>query len=121
MHSTRFEYDRYLISALIDRWRPETNTFHFIVGEFTIMLEDVSYLFGLPLIGELVGFDTLSSWLTHLNQRFARIVRNKNVLGYQDFFYVVKSDYGVKKSWINLFDVSFTQKIVCILIFSQIA
>ncbi|CAN0838054.1 Protein MAIN-LIKE 1 [Linum grandiflorum] len=38
-----------LCMALIDRWRPETNTFHMYHGEMTITLEDVSFITGLPI------------------------------------------------------------------------
>ncbi|KAK9073900.1 hypothetical protein SSX86_006494 [Deinandra increscens subsp. villosa] len=46
--------DNPLISALVERWRRETNTFHFTVGEMSITLEDVGYLLGLPIDGEPV-------------------------------------------------------------------
>lgn len=46
--------DNPLISALVERWRRETNTFHFTVGEMTVTLEDVGYLLGLPIDGEPV-------------------------------------------------------------------
>lgn len=46
--------DNPLISALVERWRRETNTFHMTVGEMTVSLEDVAYLLGLPIDGHPV-------------------------------------------------------------------
>lgn len=43
--------DPYLITALVERWRPETNTFHLPVGEVTVTLEDVACLWGLSTKG----------------------------------------------------------------------
>ena len=39
----------------MDRWRPETHTFHLTVGEMVPTLQDVSYLLGLPIAGPAVG------------------------------------------------------------------
>ncbi|CAN0904006.1 Serine/threonine-protein phosphatase 7 long form homolog [Linum grandiflorum] len=46
--------DMELCTTLIDRWRPETNTFHMYHGEMTITLEDVAFLTGLPVDGGAV-------------------------------------------------------------------
>ncbi|CAN1302441.1 Serine/threonine-protein phosphatase 7 long form homolog [Linum perenne] len=40
-----------LVTALIKRWWPETNTFHLVLGEATITLEDKEVLTGLPTTG----------------------------------------------------------------------
>ncbi|KAG8486509.1 hypothetical protein CXB51_019848 [Gossypium anomalum] len=43
-----------LISALVERWRPETHTFHLPCEECTITLEDVALQLGLPINGNAV-------------------------------------------------------------------
>ncbi|CAN0861672.1 Serine/threonine-protein phosphatase 7 long form homolog [Linum grandiflorum] len=43
-----------LCTALMERWRPETTTFHMYHGEMTITLEDVSFITGLPVDGAAV-------------------------------------------------------------------
>ncbi|RYR07662.1 hypothetical protein Ahy_B05g075067 [Arachis hypogaea] len=46
-----FTFDNSLISALVERWRLETHTFHLPWGEVTITLQDVAYYLGLRLHG----------------------------------------------------------------------
>ncbi|RYR34234.1 protein MAIN-LIKE 1-like [Arachis duranensis] len=44
-------FDNFLISVLVERWRPETHTFHLPWGEVTITLQDVAYHLGLRAHG----------------------------------------------------------------------
>ncbi|XBJ19776.1 hypothetical protein VPH35_010710 [Triticum aestivum] len=47
-----------LVSALVDRWRPETHSFHLRTGEMTVTLEDVSLITGLAIDGRPLCMST---------------------------------------------------------------
>ncbi|KAG9442186.1 hypothetical protein H6P81_018040 [Aristolochia fimbriata] len=55
--------DKPLITALVERWRSETNTFHLANGEMTITLEDVAVLLGLRVDGDAVSGSTRGDWM----------------------------------------------------------
>nr|ABA96499.1 transposon protein, putative, Mutator sub-class [Oryza sativa Japonica Group] len=72
----RWTVDRSLLAALVDRWRPETHTFHLPCGEVAPTLQDVSYLLGLPLAGDAVGpVTTAVDWQDDLAARFTLVQR----------------------------------------------
>ena len=58
--AANLQLDHGLATALVERWRPETNTFHFPIGEATVTLEDVQVLWGLPVDGPVVS----GTWVT---------------------------------------------------------
>jgi len=44
-----------MVEAFLERWQPETNTFHMPWGEMTITLHDVHFILGLKLTGDHMG------------------------------------------------------------------
>ncbi|XP_057755254.1 putative disease resistance protein RGA3 isoform X2 [Arachis stenosperma] len=55
-----FDYDSSLVSAWIERWRPESHTFHLPLGECSVTLKDISFQLGLRINGDPVAF--LGNW-----------------------------------------------------------
>ncbi|QHN95636.1 uncharacterized protein DS421_18g611430 [Arachis hypogaea] len=51
-----------LVNALIERWHPDTHTFHLPIGECSVILEDVALILGLPTDGLPVTGMTMSSF-----------------------------------------------------------
>ena len=73
--SLRFPVDCALLSALVERWRPETHTFHLLVGEMTVTLQDASYLLGLPHVGRAVAARAIGPhWRQEILQWFAGVI-----------------------------------------------
>ena len=101
--ATRFHFDMSLLAALLDRWRPETHTFHLRVGEMAPTLQDVTYLLGLPCAGTAVSArDVPPTWREELLARFAGVQRNAHAVPYRTF----NSNHGPTKSWLLQFSVS---------------
>ena len=46
--------DASLITTMVDRWRLETHTFHLLLGELTLTLQDVAHILGLPIDGPAI-------------------------------------------------------------------
>nr|XP_043639126.1 serine/threonine-protein phosphatase 7 long form homolog [Erigeron canadensis] len=54
------QLDHSLINALVERWHPETNTFHLPIGEAIVTLQDVQMIWGLPIQGLMVTGEWVS-------------------------------------------------------------
>jgi hypothetical protein len=51
------------ITAMVDRWRPETHSFHLPCGKMTVTLEDVAMILRLPIRGcPITGRVDSASW-----------------------------------------------------------
>jgi hypothetical protein len=98
---TRFNFDAPLIAAFMDRWRPETHTFHSSVGEMTLSLEDAAMLGGLWCAGEAMGRST-SPRRGRFFARFANVPRNdRTPAPYLPFV----ETHGPTWTWIQQFSV----------------
>ncbi|XP_020421289.1 protein MAIN-LIKE 1 [Prunus persica] len=47
--------DKIVVSTFVERWNPETNTFHMPFGEMTITLDDVSSILGIHVSGAAIA------------------------------------------------------------------
>ncbi|KAM0892101.1 hypothetical protein ACQ4PT_025990 [Festuca glaucescens] len=93
------QYDHSLLTCLVDRWRPETHTFHFRWGEMAPTLQDVSFLLGLPLEGQAIGpLEEPADWDDEMALRFQETRE-----GQPDFLY---EDHGPKCDWLLNFEVA---------------
>ncbi|KAK5812235.1 hypothetical protein PVK06_027656 [Gossypium arboreum] len=69
--------DPTFISTLMERWRPETHTFHLPCGKCTITLENIALQMGLPVDGLVVMGSTIVPGKKGLCATFLGKVSNK--------------------------------------------
>ncbi|CAO2203944.1 unnamed protein product [Urochloa humidicola] len=102
--ATRFHFDMSLVAALLDRWRPETHTFHLPVGEMAPTLQDVSLLLGLPCAGApVVAVDVGAGWRDDLLGRFADVHRIDGAPPNRTF----SNTHGPTKKWLMQFSADY--------------
>ncbi|CAN0884137.1 Serine/threonine-protein phosphatase 7 long form homolog, partial [Linum grandiflorum] len=65
-----FTPDPHLITALMERWRPETNTFYMYHRECSLTLQDVAHLTGLSVTGDAlyVEYDKETNWAARVEE-----------------------------------------------------
>ncbi|XP_028070431.1 protein MAIN-LIKE 1-like [Camellia sinensis] len=52
--------NKIVVSSFVERWQPETNTFHLTIGEMTITLDDVATILGLSIVAKSISMRKLS-------------------------------------------------------------
>jgi len=87
---SNMEINHLMVTALCERWRTETHTFHMPLGETTVTLEDVSPQLGMPIDGEPVTGGS-SGNLLQLCQDLLGDIPPENML----------TGNRIKLSWLN--------------------
>ena len=59
-----------LISAFVERWQSDTNTFHMPWGKMTIMLHDVQRILGIAIEGSLPAEPFVVEWQVGITNLF---------------------------------------------------
>ncbi|XP_028186339.1 uncharacterized protein LOC114372975 [Glycine soja] len=72
--------DQGLISTFVEKWHKETCSFHFLVGEVTITLDDVAFLLHLPIIGAFHNFKAL-----HIDEAMLLLVELLEAIAAEDY------------------------------------
>lgn len=57
LYVPKFRANMGLLTALAERWHSETCTFHLLMGEMTVTLEDVYRILRIPIDRELISYD----------------------------------------------------------------
>ncbi|GLJ16332.1 hypothetical protein SUGI_0276050 [Cryptomeria japonica] len=57
LYVPEFRANMGLLTTLAERWHSETCTFHLLMGEMTVTLEDVYRIMRIPIDGELIPYD----------------------------------------------------------------
>nr|AAV59303.1 unknown protein [Oryza sativa Japonica Group] len=84
------------LTALVDRWRPETHSFHLPSGEMTITLQDVAMILALPLRGHAVtGRTETPGWHAQVQQLFGIPLNIEQGQGGK------KKQNGIPLSWLS--------------------
>nr|AAK92574.1 Hypothetical protein [Oryza sativa Japonica Group]AAP52960.1 calcineurin-like phosphoesterase family protein, putative [Oryza sativa Japonica Group] len=84
------------LTALVDRWRPETHSFHLPSGEMTITLQDVAMILALPLQGHVVtGRTETPGWRAQVEQLFGIPLNIEQGQGGK------KKQNGIPLSWLS--------------------
>nr|CCI55291.1 PH01B001G05.14 [Phyllostachys edulis] len=93
-----FPYDRCLLTTLVNRWRPDTHTFHLPCGEIAPTLQDVIFLTELPCVGfPLATHDVPTTWRTEFLARFQGVLPPNT--GYREF----SNTHRLSLKWIYQF------------------
>ena len=100
----RFPFDRSPLTALVDRWRPETHTFHLSFGEIAPTLQDVAMLLGLPIVGApAFPPNAPVNWRDALLGRFQGVLAPEAAPPYYDFS--ERQRHGPPLRWLSHFRV----------------
>ncbi|BAH93074.1 Os05g0319000 [Oryza sativa Japonica Group] len=84
------------LTALVNRWRPETHSFHLPSGEMTITLQDVAMILALPLRGHAVtGRTETPGWHAQVQQLFGIPLNIEQGQGGK------KKQNGIPLSWLS--------------------
>ncbi|XP_014511747.1 protein MAIN-LIKE 1-like [Vigna radiata var. radiata] len=87
---SNMEINHILVTALVERWRIETHTFHLPLGETAVSLEDVALQLGLPIEGNVVTIISSRPLTLFCQQLLGHVPLENTIRGNK-----------IKLSWLN--------------------
>ncbi|XP_028067632.1 protein MAIN-LIKE 1-like [Camellia sinensis] len=106
--------NKIVVSSFVERWQPETNTFHLTVREMTITLDNVTTILGFPIVGKSISVRKLSE------RRAIALVVNALEIDEQDVRHEICTAGGnsMRLEWLrthfhNVIDNDSMERITC--------
>ncbi|KAK9104836.1 hypothetical protein Scep_021680 [Stephania cephalantha] len=92
-----------VISAFVELWQPETNTFHLPFGEMSISLEDVSFLLKIHVTGKVVAVENFARYTEESRSDAIKMVSNLLGVSVDEAEEEVNINKGltVRKCWLK--------------------
>ncbi|KAK9100872.1 hypothetical protein Scep_024302 [Stephania cephalantha] len=92
-----------VITAFVERWQPEKNTFHLPFGEMSISLEDVSMLLKIPVTGKVVAVENFVRYTDESRSDAIKLVSKLLGVSIEDAEEEVNISKGltVQKCWLK--------------------
>lgn len=71
------QVDAALVNAFVERWQPDTNSFHMPFSEMKIIMHDVWHILSIPVEGRMIFEDPITSDMQNACMELMQVIRKE--------------------------------------------